>query len=200
VNEDRVEEEASVRAESYIAELRRPRAVVVLPTRPPATLANCEALSQNAFELASAGEADRARRAAGDALAIASALRHGVAATMRANVARAMLVNGAASLLLSEMHRAAESFELAKAFYDVLLDLRGAARARFGLARALRELHDPRARAVFEDAGEIFEALDDRTTVREIDRLLREMQAEIDESPRSFHSSGPLRLVRDRPT
>ena len=69
------------------------------------------------------------------------------------------------------------------------VSLRSAAQARVGLARALFMLGDASSRAILEDAGTIFEEIGDDEAVHAIDRELREMQATLEESPRSFHSA-----------
>lgn len=190
VKEDRIEEAArQSRTESYVAELQRPATVVPFPA--PASAATCELLAETALEMARAGEGRRARRAAHDARQMATSLRQDE------QVAGAMLMTGDAFVLLTEMHLAAECFTIAAVAYDGARHLIGAARARFGLATTLRELHDPLARAVLEDAGELYEEIGDQVTAHAIDRLLREMQADFEESPRSFHSSSSriLRVV-----
>ena len=100
----------------------------------------------------------------------------------------------AGSLLAAgEAHRAKAQLELAVALFDASGRAREGAKARRALAHALRRLGDPSARAVLEDAGTMFEGLGDEDAVVAIDRELRELEAEVEESPRSFHarSSAP---------
>lgn len=195
VKEDRIEDAArESRIESYVAELRRPATVVALPG--PASAARCELLAETALELARAGEGGRARRAVLDARQMGTSLLEG---GHDKRVAGAMIMAGDTFVLLSEMVLAAECFTLAAVAYDGLRSLLGAARARFGLATALRELGDPRARPVLEDAGELYEEIGDQVSAHAIDRLLREMQADFEESPESFHSSSRiLRVSREQ--
>lgn len=201
-------EEQAPRPASYIAELRRPApvaamrgtgGVIAFPAAAPvASVATCELLAETAVTYAGAEAADRAERAANDALKMAPSLLATEDEPGRLAVANAMVLTGDAFVLLSDMERAAEAFEIAVTAFDALGDLGGAARARFGLSTVLRDLRDPRARAVLEDAGELFEEAGDQTTVLVIDRLLREMRTDFEETPRSFHSSH--RMFRVHPT
>jgi len=89
--------------------------------------------------------------------------------------------------MLHEAHRAKERLEIAVECFDGIGAQAESAKARFVLAKALLLLRDPSSRAVFEDAGTIFEELGDEDSVLAIDRCLREAEADFeDESPRSF--------------
>ena len=97
---------------------------------------------------------------------------------------------GEVCLEVFEAHAAERCFNTAIAIFDA--DVRdpravdAAARARVGLARALAARSDPSARVVLEDAGTAFEDLGNQEAVRVIDMDLRELAAEIEESPASF--------------
>jgi hypothetical protein len=128
-------------------------------------------------------EIDAARRAANDALLLIDMIEE--------DVARAELSITLGEVLVSvhEAHRARERFETAIAVFDARKLLASAARARVGLARSMTMLHDPVARALYEDAGTVFEDLGDEDAVRMIDIELREIEAELEESPTSFQAS-----------
>lgn len=115
-------------------------------------------------------------------------LANGARHAEQATAARAALTTGEALLMLHEAHRAKGCFAIATRFFDTERDLPRAARARVGLAKALLALHDPSARPVLEDAGEIFEDIGDDQAVLAIDFALRQAQADFEESPRSFHA------------
>jgi hypothetical protein len=66
------------------------------------------------------------------------------------------------------------------------------ARARHALGLALWAQADPRCRAALEDAGTMFEELGDDFAVRAIDGLLRDLEEDFEESPRSFQSASPV--------
>lgn len=68
-------------------------------------------------------------------------------------------------------------------------DDRVLAEARFAIGRALLLLAEPSARVMLEDAGTLFEELDDEEAVMRVDAALREAEAMIEESPRSFQSA-----------
>jgi hypothetical protein len=187
-----------VRLQSDIVEIRRPATVTdVRAPRAPKT-PTYALLAQAALDLAKANEHGLARKTAADALDLSRAALDCESAD-RLGVAHVVMMIGDAYLRLSEMHSARECFELATGLFDFAGALGDAAHARIGLGTALRELCDPRARAVVEDAGEIFEELGDQAAVLQIDRVLREMQADFEECPRSFHSSiGILRVASVR--
>lgn len=157
-------------------------------TAPPSPSA-VHVLAELALEQIAAGHHEAARRVTEDALG----LLRTAAGRDRIAAARASLVVGDALLGLHEAHRAKAAFSEAAAAFDdaepTPESLSSAAQARLGLARALVMLGDPSARAVLEDAGTIFEELGDDEAVRAIDRELREIQAAVEESPRSFHSA-----------
>lgn len=157
-------------------------------TAPPSPAA-IHVLAELALAELAAGRHDAARRVAEDAVGLlrTAAVRDRIAA------ARASLLVGDALLGLHEAHRAKAAFQDAAAAFDdaepTPRSLASAAQARVGLARALVMLGDPSARAILEDAGTIFEELGDEEAVRAIDRELRDIQATLEESPRSFHSA-----------
>jgi len=196
---------ASATPVSDISEIRRSEedasAIVQRPSVPAlpsvASSGTCEMLASLAFDYASAGDDALARRAAGDAMLVIDTLL-GDPGTWRASIddqrvaAGAALTTGEAFLLVQEPHRAKACFTTAARVFDGLQDLRKAAEARVGLAKALLALHDPSARAVLEDAGELYEELGDEEAVRAIDFALRQANAEFGESPRSFHAEAPV--------
>ncbi len=96
---------------------------------------------------------------------------------------------GRALLLLTEAHRAKESFARAARAFDGMKDLARAAGARVALAEALLALGDPSARIVLEDAGGLYEELGDLAAQARVDRALRDADAVFASSPRSFASS-----------
>lgn len=184
---DRRSHARSAHAESDIVEIRRPAEVVAFPksdVRPPPL--GCDLLATIALDHARANEHVLARRAAEDALAKLESLASDRA--RRATAARAALLVGEAYLLVHDAHRAKSCFELAMRIADVEGDLAHAAQARVGLGKALLALHDPSARALLEDAGDIFEDIGDDKAALAIDVALRHAQAEFEESPRSFHA------------
>ena len=150
--------------------------------------ATCELLATMALDHAMDGEQLLARRAAEDSMLMIESLAKSARSSDRATAARAALTTGEALLLLHEVHRAKDCFEIATRSFDVERDLPNAAQARVGLAKALLALHDPSARAVLEDAGEIFEDIGDAQAVLAIDFALRQAQVDFEESPRSFHA------------
>jgi hypothetical protein len=172
--------------------------IVSVPAMPmTAWPETCEALASLALEHATAGDHVLAGRAARDAMLMLDSLLG--EPTMRQDrshglyvAAGAALTTGEALLLLREAHRAKACFTTAARIFDGLQDLRKAADARVALAKALLVLHDPSARAVLEDAGELYEELDDQEAVRAIDFALRQANAEFAESPRSFHATAEL--------
>lgn len=183
--------------ESDIFEIRRPAPVIEFPMPYAAGASTCELLATMALDHAVAAERSMsgsvdhtlARRAAEDALLAIEALASSRRESDRRGAARAALTTGHAFLLLHEAHRAKAAFETAALVFDLASDRARAAEARVGLAKALLALHDPSARAVLEDAGELFEDLGDEAAVRAIDLALRQAEAEFQESPRSFHAS-----------
>ena len=148
----------------------------------------CELLATMALDHAIDGDQLLARRAAEDSMLMIESLASGARRADRVTAARAALTTGEALLLLHEAHRAKDCFEIARRFFDVERDLPRAAQARVGLAKALLALHDPSARAVLEDAGEIFEDIGNDEAVLAIDFALRQAQVDFEESPRSFHA------------
>ena len=70
---------------------------------------------------------------------------------------------------------------------DLANDRPRAAQARLELGRTLLGLEDPACRELLEDAGTMFEELEDAAAVVEIDALLRRAAIAIEECPRSFH-------------
>lgn len=168
----------SPNATSDINELRRPRRVVDLTSK----------------RRRSAPRIPIGCRASPDVGRVG--IRSGEARVPISEAADAALTKGEALLVLGESHRAKACFEMAVRFFDEAQDLRRAARARLGLAKVLFVLEDPANRAVLEDAGELYEEIGDEETARVIDRELRRIQADFEESPRSFHASpGRLRAV-----
>lgn len=157
-------------------------------TAPPSPSA-VHVLAEIALEQLAAGHHEAARRVTEDALG----LLRTTAGRDRIAAAHASLLVGNALLGLHEAHRAKAAFEEAAASFDDVdptpVSLRSAAQARVGLARALFMLGDASSRAILEDAGTIFEEIGDDEAVHAIDRELREMQATLEESPRSFHSA-----------
>lgn len=157
-------------------------------TAPPSPAA-VHVLAELALEQLAAGRHAAARRVTEDALG----LLQSAAGKDRIAAARASLLVGDALLGLHEAHRAKAAFEQAARAFDenepTPDSLSAAAQARVGLARALTMLGDPSARAILEDAGTIYEELGDQAAVHAIDRELREIQAQLEESPRSFHSA-----------
>lgn len=137
-----------------------------------------------------------------DARALVEGLLRSRSSRERTSATRAALLIGDALLLLSEAEHAKALFELAMNGLDDADDLHAAAGVRVGLAKALHQLRDPRARSVLEDAGELFEEMGDEVVTRSIDSTLRVVQRDIAESPRSFHAGPALRLglglLRDR--
>jgi tetratricopeptide (TPR) repeat protein len=134
-------------------------------------------------EQLAAGDLAAARRSADEALFVLESVSDERA--VRA-VADASVVLGEAFVLLEDAHRAKARFTCAIEVFDEAHDLPSAARARFGLARAMLALRDPAARPIFEDAGTIFEELGDEPSVLAIDRALREADAELEHCPSSF--------------
>ena len=166
-----------------VIDLRGPR-LDGLPTA--SSGAECELLARMALDHANAGEHVLARRAADDALVAIESISDD---SRRATSARAARIAGEVFARLHEAHRAKRAFEIAVRAFDATSDLSQAAAARVGLANALLALHDASARAVLEDAGEIFEDLADHASVAAIDLALRQAEAEFEESPRSFHAA-----------
>lgn len=137
-----------------------------------------QALAELAAQHAEHGRAFEARHLAYDALALIG----------DAEAPEAQLVLGETLLALHEPRRAEALFEAALAAFERADVMRSAARARLGLGRALRDIGDPRSRVELEDAGTLFEDLGDEPATLMVDRMLREVAAETDESPRSFHA------------
>lgn len=134
---------------------------------------------------------------------IGSPSRHGsgfVPATDRVAVANAALAEGEALLGRDDLEQAGERFQAAARAFDELGDPAGAALALLGLGRVLLGLEDPSCRAVLEDAGTYLEDLGDDDGVRQVDQLLRAAEVSIaKESPRSFHSAGPMKAASEIP-
>lgn len=76
----------------------------------------------------------------------------------------------------------------AEALLDEIHDSRTLAEARFAIGGALLALAEPSARVMLEDAGTLFEELGDDDAVMRVDAALREAEATIEESPRSFQA------------
>ena len=110
----------------------------------------------------------------------------------RRAAARDWMAMAEALLARFDAHRALERFEAAVIVLRGTDDVAGRATALLGMARALQMLGDPSARNAYEDAGDLFDDIGDETTVRAIDRELRAIEAEMEESPRSFQSRPPF--------
>lgn len=203
---DRRSHARSAHPESDVFEIRRPAAPVGdrggvihfpearVPAMPYAgSPIACEVLATMALDHALAGEHLLARRAAEDALLVIESLTS--VPEQGATAACAALTTGEAFLLLDDAHRSKGCFEIAARSFDGRGDLARAAQARVGLAKALLTLRDPTARAVLEDAGEIFEDLGDQESVLAIDFALRQAHADFEESPRSFHARASTTLA-----
>lgn len=76
----------------------------------------------------------------------------------------------------------------AQSLLDEIDDSRTLAEARFAIGCALLALAEPSARVMLEDAGTLFEELGDDEAVMRVDAALREAEATIEESPRSFQA------------
>jgi hypothetical protein len=137
-------------------------------------------LAAMAVEHVADRQMDHARRATEDALLVVDGIKD------TRTVGEVSLLLGEALVSLHEAHRAKERLEIAVESFDEIGAQAEAAKARFILARAMMLLRDPAARAVLEDAGTLFEELGDEEAVLAIDRALREVEADIAESPRSF--------------
>ncbi len=194
-NFDRRPETRASRPESAVFQIRRPATVFALPgplARPTGRPLGCEALATMALDHALANEHLLARRAADEALATIETLASH--RDQRGAVARSAHTLGEAFLALHEALRARHSFELAIRIFDIESDMSRAADARVGLAKALLALRDPSARAVLEDAGDIFEDIGDEKAALAIDFALRQAEADFEESPRSFHARSATHL------
>ncbi len=154
----------------------------------PTAIEAARVLAELAIERAARGDAQIARQSVEDATVLLDAADEPVAR------ARISLSLGEALLLLHEAHRAKARFAQALHVLEAEEDLAGSARALLGLGRALHMLGDAAARNAFEDAGLLYEDLGDEATVRAIDRELRALEAEIEESPRSFSSHHRIAL------
>jgi hypothetical protein len=193
------------RFESDIREIRQDADVIPLPLgeRPTASLMpyaasamTCRLLAKMALDHARAAEHALGRSAGEDALLLIETLAEGGQGD-RGAAAHASMATGEAFTLLHEIHRARDCFEIAVRLFDGARDIAHAARARVALADALLALHDASARAVLEDAGELYEDIGDESSARAIDMALRQAQAELEESPRSFHvRAAASRLAR----
>ena len=124
------------------------------------------------------GELEEARRSANDALLLVDLVDE------PRTHAELSLALGDVLVEVSEAARAQVRFEAAIAIFERQHDVRGAARARLSLARAMAALRDPTACAILEDAGTVFEDLGEEDVVSAIDLELREVSAEL--APVSF--------------
>lgn len=154
----------------------------------PSAIDAARVLAELAIERARRGDAQIARQSIDDAAVLLEAADEPVA------TARVSLLLGDALLSLHEAHRAKARFAEALHVLEAEEDLAGSARALLGLARALQMLGDAAARNAFEDAGLLYEDLGEDATVHAIDRELRALEAEIEESPRSFSSCHRIAL------
>lgn len=146
------------------------------------------ALAEVALERAKDRDFETARSSVGDALLVLDAADDPRAA------ARVWILLGEALVELHEARRAQERFEAALVVLGPTEDVAGRARALLGTARSLQMLGDPAARAAYEEAGDLYEDIGDEPTVRRIDRELRAIEAELEESPRSFQSCSRIIL------
>lgn len=80
------------------------------------------------------------------------------------------------------------TLEDAQSMLEEIDDPRTLAEARFAIGGALLALAEPSARVMLEDAGTLFEELGDDDAVMRVDAALREAEAAIEESPRSFQA------------
>jgi hypothetical protein len=175
--------------ESDIRELRAPNDPDATERSTPfhtRALDAARALAELAIERATHRDPQTARNAVEDALLLLDAADDPAAA------AHVWIRLGEALLALHEARRAQERFEAAFTVLDAPTEIAGRARARLGTAHALHVLGDPSARAAYEDAGELYEDIGDERMARAIDRELRAIAAEIEESPRSFQSSSRI--------
>jgi hypothetical protein len=118
----------------------------------------------------------------------------------RTALAAATLAEGEALLARDRLEEAAERFQAAVRAFEEAGDAAGGARALLGLGRVLLGLEDPACRAVLEDAGTWLEDLGDEVGVRQVEQLLRAAESSIEqESPRSFHSAGLMRVSSEIP-
>lgn len=154
----------------------------------PRAIDAARVLADLALERVLRGDAETARQSIENATVLLDAADEPVLG------ARISLPLGEALLHLHEAHRAKACFASALHVLEAEEDLVGSARALLGLARALHLLGDAAARGAFEDAGLLYEDLGDEETARAIDRELRALEAEIEESPRSFSSSHRIAL------
>jgi tetratricopeptide (TPR) repeat protein len=171
---------------SDIFELARP----VKQRRPQPSPETARFLAELSIEHSRSGDLESARAAAYDAVELLDLIDDERAS------ARVSLLVGEALLPLHDAHRARDAFLSAARTFDEAGDLPGAARARFGLGRALQDLGDPSARVVLEDAGTLYEDLGDEEAMRAIDRALRVIAADLEESPKSFVAASHLVALR----
>lgn len=123
-----------------------------------------------------------------------------VPACDRATIAASALAEGEALLATDALEQAGERFQAAARAFDELGDAAGGARASLGLGRVLLGLEDPACREVLEDAGTLFEDLGDEAGVRQVEQLLRAAESSFEqESPRSFHSAGLMKVAATAP-
>ena len=139
-----------------------------------------EAAAAAAAQAYARGEVARAHVAAREALGLLKLAGDDVA------LARAELAVGRCLVGLGEPHRALAVLDAAERHADLRGDLRTRAKALHVLGHALWTLADPACRAVFEDAGTLYEELGDDAGMRSIDAVLRDVALVIEESPRSF--------------
>ena len=132
-------------------------------------------------------ELDAAHRAAHDALLLVDLVESESESESESDTfGELSLVLGEVLLEVFEAERARQRFEAAIAVFERRGDVRGVARGRVGLARAMAAVRDPVACAVLEDAGTVFEDLGEEELVRAIDLELREVSAEL--GPASFRA------------
>lgn len=184
---------APPRAQSEVIELKASDAQGGLRTLPFLGWATTARLfAELAQEHVTLGEMGDARAAAEDALLILDTI------TDPQSLAEVSLVLGETLLALHEAHRAKERFVASMPAFDLHGDATRAARARLGVARAMRMLGDPAARPMFEDAGTLFEELGDEATVLAIESELRALEADFEETPRSFQSVSKIASLPKR--
>lgn len=185
--------EALTFAEPEVPSSRHPSGIVRI-SRGADYAATARTLAELAVEHALAGDAGSARAFADDAAVLLAT----VDPSRTPAAAPSFLALGRAMLAVSEAHRAEAAFEDAVVAFEASGDRHASAHAQLGLAEALLALHDPRARIILEDAGAIFEDLEDAEAVLAVDLAIRDAEARFQASPRSFAVafSAPRRPAR----
>jgi hypothetical protein len=151
--------------ESEVRELRPRR----LPSEPPAPMPIDRSrralllLAEMVRHYVSLGEHDAARRAIGDATVLENEVHD------PDTLALAAIHIGEALLALDSPQHAQPRFARAYAFYERARDRRWAARARFGLGRALVALDDPMGIDVLVEARQLCASAGDTTMLAHID-------------------------------